>query len=271
MAKLKRSPGALLRDFGERKLGTYAAAGTFYLFLSLPSIIMIVVSVMPYTNISPELMERLLTELFPSALTSLIESIVASVYNASRARLSLSIVLTVWTASLCMAALMRGLRVSYNANKRENYLVLRIKAFFYMLLLFAFTFLTFGGIIFSRQLIYLAIERFDLSARWQQFAYALGYWRYLILLALETGGFMLLYRFCSGTKIPLGRHWPGAVFSAVVWLVFSYVFSLYVNSSGAYSVYGIVGTVLIAMLWVYYSLFFLLIGGYLNRILYEGE
>lgn len=255
------------RDFGRKKIGTYAAAGTFYMFLSLPSIILIVVSVLPYTNLTAELMERVLQELFPDSMYSVIESVVQTIYVASGARLSLSIVLTCWTASLSMAALMRGLRVCYDVGKRENYLVLRVKALFYMVLLLGTGFITLGVIVFGRQIFYIAIERFGLSEGFWALGGLLSYWRYAVIFVLMVGIFSLIYRFGSGTKMSLRHHFIGAVFSAVCWLAFSAMFSAYVARSG-YSVYGILGTVLVSMLWVYYCVFLLLMGGQLNRYIF---
>lgn len=269
MPKVNKKLSLFFRDFKRMKLGTFAAAGTFYLFLSLPSIILIVVSVLPYTNIEAAMLERLLQRLFPTYLYDLIESLVNNIYVASGARLSVSIVATVWTASLCMAALMRGLRASYDVDKRENYLVLRIKALFYMVLLLATGFITLGVIVFGRQLFYLALDHLGLNEGFRAFAGLLRIGRYVFVFILMNVTFVLLYRFASGTKMTLRHHFIGAVFTTLCWLGFSSLFSWYVSRSAVYSVYGVLGTVFIAMLWVYYSLFLMLIGGYLNRFLYK--
>ena len=51
----------------------------------------------------------------------------------------------------------------------------------------------------------------------------------------------------------------------MAWVVFSWVFSLYVDLSGKFGAYGFLGTILVAMMWMYFCLCFLLIGGYINR------
>ena len=54
------------------------------------------------------------------------------------------------------------------------------------------------------------------------------------------------------------------VFAAVSWVLFSWLFSLYVAVSGKFGAYGYLGTVLVAMVLMFYCLFFLFIGGYIN-------
>ena len=58
---------------------------------------------------------------------------------------------------------------------------------------------------------------------------------------------------------------PGAVFSAVVWYIFSWLFSLYVDMSGSFSIYGSIATPLIMMMWLYFCITIFLIGAFINR------
>jgi membrane protein len=93
------------------------------------------------------------------------------------------------------------------------------------------------------------------------------YMRYLLVLAILTLSFILLYRW-----VPAGEHraacqWPGAVFCAVAWAVFSWVFSLYVSISDKFGAYGYIGTIMVAMMWMYYCFMFLLIGGCINAVI----
>ena len=77
--------------------------------------------------------------------------------------------------------------------------------------------------------------------------------------------FISIYKWMPAGKRKLRRQWYGALFTTVAWLVFSSVFSMYVGISNRYGIYGVLGTVIVAMLWMYYCLFFLLLGGYINR------
>ena len=70
---------------------------------------------------------------------------------------------------------------------------------------------------------------------------------------------------------PVGWRWAstGAVFSAVVLLLFTGAFAIYVNNFGNYNkTYGALAGVVILMLWLYYSTYVVLIGALINA---EGE
>ena len=67
-----------------------------------------------------------------------------------------------------------------------------------------------------------------------------------------------------------GVRWvsaAGSLFSAVSWMLFSYIFSFYVSLSNRFGAYGYIGTIMVAMMWLFYCFYFLLIGGYINRLL----
>ena len=62
-------------------------------------------------------------------------------------------------------------------------------------------------------------------------------------------------------------HLPGAVFSAVGWVLFSFFYSLYVTDfPNAASLYGSLAAVCLLMLWVYFCLLILLLGAELNKL-----
>ena len=53
------------------------------------------------------------------------------------------------------------------------------------------------------------------------------------------------------------------------WSVFSVIFSVYVSVSNRFGAYGVIGTVIVAMIWLYYCFYFLLLGGYINHYIAE--
>ena len=71
-------------------------------------------------------------------------------------------------------------------------------------------------------------------------------------------------------RIPLLRALPGAAGASLGWLVFSSLFSVYVQHFGSYSVfYGSLAGIAMAMLWLYVCMSILFYGGVLNCLLFE--
>ena len=63
---------------------------------------------------------------------------------------------------------------------------------------------------------------------------------------------------------------PGAVFTAFGWLLISFIFSIYLDIfTGFTSMYGSMTTIILIMLWLYLSMYIILLGGEVNALL-EG-
>ena len=97
----------------------------------------------------------------------------------------------------------------------------------------------------------------------------LRYMRYVIVLAVLALVFSFTYWRMPARRLRYKAQWPGAAFCAVSWSVFSVIFSFYVSLSNRFGAYGLIGTVIVAMMWLYYCFYFLLLGGYINHYIAE--
>jgi len=88
------------------------------------------------------------------------------------------------------------------------------------------------------------------------------------VMALLALVFLLLYRWMPAKSLKNRYQQSGAAFAAVVWVLFSSIFSFYISMSNQFGAYGVIGTILVAMMWMYFCIYFLLIGGYINHYLY---
>jgi membrane protein len=90
--------------------------------------------------------------------------------------------------------------------------------------------------------------------------------RWLILLAVGAGAFCVVYRYAP-CRARARWRWvtPGGLFAAGFWLVGSLGFSWYVNNVAHYdATYGSLGAVIGFMMWIWFSVMVILIGGELN-------
>ena len=94
-----------------------------------------------------------------------------------------------------------------------------------------------------------------------------GYMRFIVVLAVLALVFSFTYWRMPARKLRYKAQWPGAVFCALSWAVFSVIFSFYVSVSNRFGAYGLIGTVIVAMIWLYYCFYFLLLGGYINHFI----
>ena len=65
---------------------------------------------------------------------------------------------------------------------------------------------------------------------------------------------------------------PGAVLATVLWILSSFAFKVYVVHFGNYTAtYGVIGGIIVTMLWFYVSSLAILIGAELNGVIETGQ
>ncbi|MEG1633228.1 MAG: YihY/virulence factor BrkB family protein [Oscillospiraceae bacterium] len=268
MKKIKKAYRDVRDFFGgmsRRKIPTFAGAGAYYLFMSLVPMIMLLCALLQYTPLTEELVLAVLVDYVPHSMYELVADIVATVYSGGGVALTVSIALTVWSASASMKALMRGMDSVYDAERRESYIGFSLRACLYMLVFLLMLMLSFFVMVYGGKILRL-IEIYVPAAQALTFLlYRLQKLRFIIVMAVLVLVFMLLYRWMPATPTRYRHQWPGAIFTSMAWVVFSWGFSLYVSMSDKLGAYGFLGTIIIAMMWMYFCLYFLLLGGYINR------
>ncbi|HEU4329181.1 MAG TPA: YihY/virulence factor BrkB family protein [Roseiflexaceae bacterium] len=75
----------------------------------------------------------------------------------------------------------------------------------------------------------------------------------LVTLLLNTLIFALLFKYLPDTKIAWGDVWLGAVFTAIIWEIAKRLLAIYIGGSAYASAYGVVGTVLVLMAWIFFT------------------
>ena len=89
--------------------------------------------------------------------------------------------------------------------------------------------------------------------------------RFVFVWMFLTIIFTIVYTYVPNKKLKILHQLPGAVFTAIGWNLFSYLFSLYVNKSNGISIYGSFSTIIFLMIWLYFCIYILLIGANMNR------
>ena len=270
MSKLKKPVSAVASVFdmiGKKKVAVYAAASDYFLFMSLVPILMLLVSLIRYLPFGQADVLEIFADAVPASVYDVIRTIVESIYRSGGGVVTVSILLTLFSASGAMRAIMKGLDAVYEVDRRENVALFFLRAYVYMLILIVIIVLSLVLMVYGGEILGWLRSILPESGFVDGLFSLAKYMRYLLVLAILTLSFILLYRW-----VPAGEHrsacqWPGAVFCALAWAGFSWVFSLYVSVSDKFGAYGYIGTIMVAMMWMYYCLMFLLIGGCINAVI----
>lgn len=246
------------------ELSAFAASSAFFLFLSLIPILLLLCSIIPYTGISQtdliELVHESLGQIAPGTVTEFIDGVISSIFSGGALSLGLSALMTLWAASKAFLALTRGMDAIHNVG-RQNYLIARIKSCFYTLVMIVVIAFMLVGVVFGKKLVYFIGGYFPSILSPLRWLVGQRFWMAGIIL---TCVFTAIYTWVPKKKLRFKNQIPGAIFSAVGWIGFSALFSAYLNHSSSFGIYGSLATIIIALLWMYYCMYILLLGTYLN-------
>lgn len=254
----------LVKGAGQIELSAFAASSAFFLFLSLIPILILLCSLIPFTGISQDqllmLVQESIGDIAPAVISDMVYSAIETIFRGGAVSLSLSALVTLWTASKAFLALMRGMDVIHGEG-RQGYLLARLKSCLYTLVMIVVMVFMLVGVVFGRRL----AEHFGVYSSPLflplQWLLRQRFWLAWIIL---TCVFTAIYTWVPKKVLRLREQIPGAVFAAAAWIGFSALFSVYLNHSGSFGIYGSLTTIVIALLWMYYCMYILLLGTYLN-------
>ncbi len=248
-------------DMGSYHVGAYAASTAFFFFLSMVPILLLLCSILPLTPVTKGQLTGAITDLLPDVFDSTVSDLISHMYAKATGVLPLAIIALIWTAGKGIFSLMNGLNVMSGVPENRNYFFVRMLASFYtivmlLVVLFSLIIMVFGGSLLD----FLAVQ----FPAFRQIADWLIALRFFVIWLLLIVMFAAIYAYVPNKKLRFREQIPGAIFTSVVWSIFSFGFSIYVEFSN-YSLYGSLAILIMLMLWMYFCMYIVLIGAYINN------
>lgn len=248
----------------------YAANAGFFIILSLFPALILLMGLLRHTGLKPENLLEILDRIVPRALMEKGDDLIFSIYaNASGAVLGLSAVTALWSASRGVHGLRVGLNAIYGVEENRSYFVSRAISLVYTLAFLLVLLLTLVLHVFGNSILqWLQLLDLELIV----FLSGIIDFRFFLLLMVQTLIFALMYTAVPSRRNRFRDSVPGALLASIGWLVFSDVFSIYVENFDRYAnIYGSVYAIALAMLWLYFCMSILFWGGALNRYLSDEK
>ena len=263
-AALRRAAHTIRRISAEN-IPIYAANAAFFLLLSLFPALLLLMSALRPLHLEQAAQTLLLEQLIPQVLQPLIYYITEDLAGMhTGGAISVSAVLTLWSASRGVYGLLKGLNRVYHVREHRSYLRMRLIALLYTALFLLAILGTLSLCALGGRLLHLFPAVSPLS-------------RLLLTLLRGRGGVALLFlgavfaavfRVFPDCQSTWRQVLPGSALAALGWILFSWLFSIYATRLSNYSrIYGSVALIAFAMLWLYICLEIVLYGGLLNYYL----
>lgn len=261
---------AFNRKIREDSISAFSAMAAFFVIISFFPFIMLLLTLVQYLPITESTMLYTLTDLFPRTVNALIVRIVTEIYDKSSGTLiSVTAISALWSASRGIFAVVKGLNSVYDIEETRMGIKLRIMAAIYTLVFAIMMLVTIVILIFGNRL-YIGIEnRIPIL---KDLALVIISIRTIAGLCILTLFFLLLYIYIPNRKTRIYKELPGALLAAAGWMGFSYLYSFYIDNMGNYSnTYGSLTAIVLFMLWFYFCMYILFLGGEVNVILSSGN
>lgn len=262
--------------FAEDEMTVYAAQVSFFIILSVvPFIMLLLTAVQMIPSISNARFMELIVGLVPVDYKSLAFRVVNDLSLKSPATMiSVTAITALWSAGRGMFSVARGLnRVNGHGEKRW-YVINRLICSGYTIVFILVCILSLGLLVFGNMIQAFMVSRFPIIA--DVTTHIINFralWALMILIIFFLG----IYTFVPDKRLKLKDQLPGAVFSTVGWMAFSFAFSLYFNHIGGknYSyMYGSLTAIVLLLLWLYFCMCILFFGAEINyfwKELFPGE
>lgn len=242
-------------------ISAHSASTAFFFFLSIVPFVMVLCTMIPYTPLTEENLVRAVREITPSMISPLLESVIAQVYDKSAGILPIALIATIWSAGKGMLALMRGLNAVDGVEEQRNYFLVRLIASFYTIVMLFVVMISLVLMVFGDALLSVLTERIPSI---QSVVSVLVNFRFMFIWLFLIVIFAAIYAYVPNKKQKFKAQMPGAIFTAVVWSVFSWGFSMYVELAD-YTIYGSLTLIVITMIWLYFCIYIMMIGAYINE------
>jgi membrane protein len=276
MAKLLRGLGVRLswRDiltrtfreaFWEDNCLALAAQLAYYFFFALFPTLLFVVALASYFPIATLIddMFRIFGGLLPPEALRIITEQIVKISNSDDAGLlSLGILLAVSSSSAAMTAIIDTLNHAYDVEETRPWWRVRLTAMALTVGVALFILVSFFLILTGPA---LATRLADLWGLGSAFEWTWKVVQWPIIFIMVSAAMAFVYRYAPDVE----QEWiwltPGSVSATTLWLVASLGFKYYVANWGSYTeTYGLIGAVMILMLWFYISGLVILLGAEMN-------
>ncbi|MFC5648222.1 YihY/virulence factor BrkB family protein [Paenibacillus solisilvae] len=253
--------------FQEDEVPAMGAQLTYYLILSFFPFLIFIIAVLSFANLTvQDVIERIRMVMPEMSTKTITEAFVEIQASRSGSLLSFGLLVTLWSASSGVSAVIKALNKAYDAEENRPFWKVKAISLLFTVVLalviaFSLVMLIFGKVIG------------DMLYKWTQLPgnidliWSIG--QYAVPIGVMAVVFASLYLYVPNLRLTFKEVIPGALFATFGWIITSLLFSFYVNNFGSYTkTYGSIGGIIVLLTWLYLSSIIIVLGGEINAVLH---
>lgn len=250
----------------EDKIGIYTAQSAFFIILSIFPFVLLILNIIGFTPIDKNYIVSLLQTYAPSPVKPLLIQIINELFkHVSGTVISITAIVAIWSASKGVLSIMFGFYEINKIHQKRNYFVSRFVSMWYTVFFVISLVLSMTLLVFGNKIFHLLISFAPVLEQLTVFSIFI---RYLVTFLYLTFFLVIIFKISNFKRASIRSVLPGALLGALGWIVFSYVFSIYIdNFSNMTYMYGSLTAVIILMLWIYFCIYIIFIGAEINKLI----
>jgi membrane protein len=244
------------KESGNHDAGQRAGGVAYYTIISIFPLLLGLTAIFGFFLRSLNLQDELLKFVgnnIPGS-TNILKENIANIIRLRGIMSILSIVILFWSASALFDSISLAINRAWNISISRHFFVRKASELS----------MVFGtGILFLKSLGASTIITIMQSALILPAAYLIIVYTStkLVVFLLVFSVFLLLYKFVPNTKTYWRSVWPGALLAAVLFELARTLFIFYLDNFANYQlIYGSITSIIILLIWIYYSAFVMILG-----------
>ena len=252
----------------ESCISAFAGQAALFIIISFFPFIMLLISLIQFLPFTLEEVQQFTVDFLSPTLNDFLVNIIKEIISKSSISIiSITSVTVLWSASKGFLAIIRGLNSVYSVNEKRGYVKLRLTTVLYTIVTLVIILITLGLLVFGSTINNWIVELIPQLSQMSPVTLTV---RWLIGLCMLILFFMFIYTVIPERKTRFVNELPGAVFSSLGWLIFSGLYSFYIDNLANYSyIYGSLTTVVLLLLWLYFCMYILFLGAAINNALQD--
>ncbi|HVL69009.1 MAG TPA: YihY/virulence factor BrkB family protein [Vicinamibacterales bacterium] len=258
---LKKTLWASLDD---NVMGLAAQQAYYFFFALFPALLALIsiASFFPIANLTDQIVP-MLRGIVPGDVADIIETQMNELSKSNRGGLlTVAFLFTLWSTSTALVSMSTTLNAAYDVTESRPWWKVRLIAIGLTVGLAVFILVSAALVIAGPEAAKAIAQQVGLGT-----AFVWTWWilQWPVVFVLIATGIALVYYFAPDVEQEWVWLTPGSIFATLIWLAVSLGFRYYVTNFGNYNeTYGVIGGVMVLLLWFWLSGIAILLGAELN-------
>ena len=266
MKNIYRQIKNIILNIDIKYIDEHAAGCAYYTILAFIPLLLLILTLTKYFGIDEKFFIYILEGIIPGdMLNEAVISIVKEVQSKSVGTITISAVVTLWSAGKGFFALCKGLSAAYEVETENEYIKFKLRALISTFIFIISIILSLVLLVFENKINIFLQKKFNIFSNIIDFLLNA---KIIISIVLLTFILAIVYKFVPKHEYKLKSQIPGAIFAAIACNVVSIFYSIYIDIFTGFSfMYGSLTTIVLAMLWIYACMYSILLGAAIYKII----